>query len=141
MIRNIWNLPNITHKYFLEDISESPHIKSIFFQRFLSFINSIRISKKKCLSALAQFACKDQGSVTCQNLNLISKESGIQNVLEMNPRAVSQNICYAPVPDQDRWKVGFLKELLHLRQGHLELEANEFTLDEINTLIKEVATN
>ena len=50
MIRNIWNLPNTTDKYFIEEISGSKHLKSMLLQRYLSFIKSIRNSKKTILT-------------------------------------------------------------------------------------------
>ena len=84
--------------------------------------SALRNSKKKCLSALAEFACKDQGSTTCQNLNIISKESGLDDILERNPNMVLNNIIYSPIPEEDRWKVNMLDELLQVRSGLLELD-------------------
>ena len=49
LIRNIWNLPNTCHRYFIEAISESRHLKSIICERSLTFYQSLVNSKKKCL--------------------------------------------------------------------------------------------
>ena len=141
MIRNVWNLPNTTHKYFIEQISESPHLKTILCQRFLTFINSIRTSKKKCLSALAEVACCDQGSSTCQNLNLISELSGLENILEISPRMLSQQIVYEAVPESEAWRVPLLKELLSLKSNDLTLPDNFLTKDELEDLIRFTATS
>ena len=32
LFRNVWNVPNTTHKYFIEEISETRHIKTKLFQ-------------------------------------------------------------------------------------------------------------
>ena len=72
MIRNVWGLSNVAHKYLIEHVSSSKHIRTIVYQRFLTFIQSLMRSKKKCLTALAKFVVNDPGSTTCQNLNIIS---------------------------------------------------------------------
>ena len=140
MIRDIWNLPRNTHKYFIENISESKHLKSVIIQKYLTFILSIRNSKKKCLASLAKLACEDKSSTTSQNLDLISRESGIENVLEENPRTVANSLQYCPVPHEEEWRLGFLKELLLLRNGQMEVENDELSQEEINDLITIVAT-
>ena len=33
MIRTVWNLPNTTHRYFIEEISEAPHLKASLYKR------------------------------------------------------------------------------------------------------------
>ena len=93
------------------------------------------MSKKKCLSALAEVAINDQGSTTRMNLNLISAESGFQNVLEMDPRSIASNIVYARIPDEEQWKVDFLKEIMALRNGDLLLENDILMREEIQKLI------
>ena len=66
LVRTIWKLPNTAHTYFIEEISEFPHLKAILSQRFLSFMPSLLNSKKKCLSQLAKKTIYDQGSITGQ---------------------------------------------------------------------------
>ena len=140
MIRNVWGLSNIAHKYLMEHVSSSKHIRTIVYQRFLTFIQSLMRSKKKCLSALVNFVVNDPGSTTCQNLNIISKESGLTNILEKNPNFVKNSIMYAPIPAEDSWKVDLLDELLLLRSGDLELEGNEgLKFDELQALLKWVS--
>ena len=56
--------------------------------RFLTFIRSCRDSNKKCLSTLINRACKDQGSITKQNLNFIETES--DNMINMRMRQDKQ---------------------------------------------------
>ena len=133
MIRNAWGLSNVAHKYLMEHVSGSKHIRTVIFQRFLTFIQSLRNSKKRCLSALANFVVNDQGSTTCQNLNLITKESGLSFILD--------SIVYNSIPAEDYWKVDLLEELLLLRTGDFEFEGEEgLTFDEVQALIKWVSS-
>ena len=78
---------------------------------------------------------------TTEILNLIESESGCDDILNMNPKEVINNIVYARVPEDDIWRIDFPKELLILRQGNLELDENIFTSDEIKELIEFVATD
>ena len=135
MVRSVWNISNTAHRYLIEELSETKHIRTKLFQRYLNFIHSLRKSKKKCLSALADVAINDQGSTTRMNLNLISAESGCQDVLEMDPRSLADNIVYSRIPDEEQWKVDFLKEIMSLRSGDLVLENDILTGEEIQKLI------
>ena len=115
-------------------------VRSVWnFQRYLNFIDSIRKSKKKCLSSLAEVAINDQTSTTRQNLNLISAESGIVNVLEIDPRSVISNIEYERIPEEEQWKVDFLREIMSVRNGKLEFEDNKFDSKEIQTLVNYIS--
>ena len=50
MLENSWsvsfrckyNLPRSTHRYFMESITEMPHLKQILIKRFLSFVEQIK---------------------------------------------------------------------------------------------------
>ena len=86
----------------------------------------------------------DYGSVTKQNLNLISKESCIDTILEVSPSYVVSSMVYSPIPVGEEWRESFLKELLDLRKHHLELEWEDnvsFTYDELTDMIRLVATS
>ena len=86
----------------------------------------------------------DHGSVTKQNLTLISMESGFEDVLGVSPCSVVSSILYHPTPPGEEWRVGFLKELLELRKNSLELDWEDNIIlsnDEIEDLIRLVATS
>ena len=51
-IRIMFDLPIQTHTFFIEPVSESPHIKSILIKRFLNFVNAVRFSTKSILRNL-----------------------------------------------------------------------------------------
>ena len=140
MIRRIWNLPNTTHRYLIEEISNSRHIKISIFKRYLKFIDSLKVSQKPCLAALANLVCRDKHSITCQNIEYISKECDLINPVE-NPGGLNQ-AKYLEIPQEEVWRVCFLKELLQLQNpsGDLSLPDNFFTKKELKDLITYVAT-
>ena len=146
LVRHTWNLPNICHKYFIEEISGSSHLKAILCQRFLTFAQSLLSSKKKCLSQLAKKMVMDQGSISGQNLNFVSIESGYsrQSILKMAPKAVINEMKCFPVPEDSAWKVNILKELIDIRDSVLHIgtkdDENFLTKKEIEDLIVLVST-
>ena len=42
MIRSVWNISNTAHRYLIEELSGTKHIRTKLFLRYLNFINSIR---------------------------------------------------------------------------------------------------
>ena len=139
MIKLNWGLPWSTHKYFMEEISQSTHLRTKLFLRFLSFVKSSSKSCKSCLSALMKRACDDQGSVTRQNLNLIEQESGCHNILDQSYLDI-QNGLKPEVPEGEEWRINFLKELTDLRLNNCYLENDLFTKAKLATVIEYVCT-
>ena len=141
MIRAVWKLPNTTHRYFIEDISEAPHLKASLYKRYLNFVKDIVKSEKKCLSALALRVCHDQGSITRHNLNQIEKESKChEDILSLDANFVSSQIIYAQVPEGEKWRISLLKELIGVRNHEFFLEDDLLNEEEIEDLILFVAT-
>ena len=133
MVRLVWNLPNTTHKYLIEEISKKQHVKASLCQRYLIFVKTLRNSKKKCVASLANRVCNDQNSITKKNLNLIEEESNCIEILSLNPCYVSSQIKYAPIPNEEMWRVSLLEELIQIRSHDFVLEG--FTKKEIDDLI------
>ena len=122
LIRKVHNLPNTTHRYLLETISNAKHLKSTLYSRYLTFIHSLKNSKKDCLSSLVKIMTRDHGSVTSQNLVLIGKECEIDDPLHMAPNNVTNLIDYAPTPLGEEWRADFLLDLINLRKHNLDLD-------------------
>ena len=113
----------------------------MLYQRYLTFIRSLRNSKKKCLVNLVNRCCSDNGYITKQNLNLISRECNSNNILNENPRRICLNISYSPVPPEEEWRIDFLKEMILLRQNELLLEGDSVTINEIEDIIEFICTS
>ena len=58
------NIPRETHKYLIEPLSETKHISSVIYQRFLNFIQQINKSSKKLPKKLLKVLKHDVSSVT-----------------------------------------------------------------------------
>ena len=79
MLENTWNrsfrimydLPRNSHRYFVEPISESPHLKSVLIKKFLKFTEQIKNSKKDAIKNVFLKIRKNCQSVTGSNLRRI----------------------------------------------------------------------
>ena len=71
---------------------------------------------------------------------MISAESGFENVLDMDPRSVVSNIEYEKIPDEEQWKVEFLREIMSVRNGDLEFQDNQFEKKEIQILVNYISS-
>ena len=54
LVSTVFKVPNTTHRYLVEPLSDTVHMKVILFKRYLGFIHSILDSPKKCLSSLTR---------------------------------------------------------------------------------------
>ena len=58
----------------------------------------------------------------------------------MDPRSVVSNIEYEKIPDEEQWKVEFLREIMSVRNGELEFQDNQFEMKEIQTLVNYISS-
>ena len=143
-MRRVYGVPNTTHRYLIESLSKSSHLKAVIYKRYLSFVHSVVDSKKDCLSSLGKKMLGDCGSITNKNIELISKETGHENVMGMSPCEVVNGYQYSPVPESEEWRVGLLDELIDLRKGALKVEWDDgtrLTFNDLQGLIGFVAAS
>ena len=144
LVRTVYKVPNTTHRYLIESLTQSAHLKSILFKRYLTFIQSITDSERNSLSSLARKMAVDHGSMTCQNLAVIKQLTGCFDIIGMSPSAVVSSMKYAPTPLGEEWREAFLLELIDVRRNELELDWIDdvgLSLEQLNDLITLVATS
>ena len=108
-------------------------MKASLCQFLFIFVKTLGNSKKKCVASLANRVCNDQNSITKKNLNVIEEESNCIDILSLNPCFVSSQIRYAPIPNEEMWRVSLLEELIQIRSHDSVLEG--FSKKEIDELI------
>ena len=136
--RIMFDLPRETHRYFVEEVSEAPHLKTVLIKSFLSFVDSLRNSNKKALRNLFLKIRKDTQSVTGYNLRKILLLGNKGDVDLLNPIDANE-IKYYPVPEAEKWRIGFVKELTDIKFGRMTLDG--FTTEEINDLLHIICTS
>ena len=61
--------------------------------------------------------------------SLISEDSGYENVLDANPRYISSLIKYAEVPEEEKWRINILQELLLISDNKLQIDQKVSKMD------------
>ena len=117
----MFDIPIQTHTFFIEPVSESPHIKSILIKRFLYFVNAVRFSSKSILRNLYRMIAKDVRSVTGSNLRwilLLVNKGNVNNLLPTD----SAQIQYREENPDNKWKIDLVKEIVEVRNDKLQVE-------------------
>ena len=70
-VKIMYGLPWATHRYFIEPLTNRPHLRKLLIRRYLAFINKIEKSSKKALKALLEIARKDVRTTTGKNLRMM----------------------------------------------------------------------
>ena len=67
-IRNVFNLPWKTHRYWIEILSSSPHPKTFLLARYVKFANSLLSSKKPAVRYLSSLCYDDRRTLLGRTL-------------------------------------------------------------------------
>ena len=130
-IRLMFDLPLETHTWFIEPVSESPHIKSVLIKRFLTFVKALQSSSKFILRNLFNLISKDVRSTTGSNLRKILLLVNKDDVMNLQP-ADSTLIQYRKENEMNTWKIKMVKEIVEVRNETLNVEnLNEDELEAI----------
>ena len=137
-MRKMLRLPFNTHRFFLEPISESKHAIYSFYSRFLKFSMALKSCKKSIVRNLYHLSSCDCRSTTGSNyrkLMLLTKKSRIEDVSISDIKQLN----YVPTPDNEEWKLNFIKEIQEVKYGNMEIR--DFNAEDIKAIIEYVCTN
>ena len=137
-IRKMFHLPRETHRFFIEPLSDAPHLKFLLMKRFLGFTEQILRSKKKIPRQLFNMIKTNTLSVTGSNLRNIMMLVGKNNINEINVTDLD-TVAYFPVKDEDLWKIDLAKELVDIKCG--DATVHDFSDDEINDMLVDLCVN
>ena len=143
MMENSWNtavrvmfdLPQDTHRYFIEPISETRHLKFVLIDRFLNFLTQIEKSTKQVPKQLLKFIKRDARSTTGSNLRNILLLTGKDTIDEIS-RDDTKALKYYECEPENQWKIKMLTELIDVKNNKLTVEGfNHDELDEMVTFL------
>ena len=110
-----------THRYLVEPVSDQMHLKKILIKRFLSFIQQINKSSKLIPKQLLNVIMNDTRSVTRSNLKRILIQTKKTKVEDVTSKDI-EDIEYAKMCQEDKWRIEMIKELTDIKFGQLELD-------------------
>ena len=135
--RIMLGLPRQSHRYFVEPLSGTKHIRFSLLERYIKFVKNVESSNNNALNRALLMIKEDCRSITGRNLRHIMKMSGKTNVNELEI-GCTKGLLYNPIPDGEAWRVAFAEELLEMRNGTLG-DVN-LTRKEIDEILIEVTT-
>ena len=130
----MFGLHRETHGYLVEAVSEKPHLKTILISKFF-FYWPDKKSKKIALKELYNTIKEDTQSITGNNLRRIILLCDKNNADELETND-ENGILYKPIPENERWRIGLVKELIDIKYG--EYEVNGFNFKEIEDILDTV---
>jgi hypothetical protein len=130
-VKVMYDLPYATHRWIIEPVSDSTHVRRILINWFLNFLKQIKKSSKIVTNMLLRTIQNNVRSVTGYNLRRIMLESGKNNVDQLKDVGIN-NIEYHPVSNDDKWKIKVIKECIDVKFGRLEIEA--FSSEELEEI-------
>ena len=132
-IRKMLDLPLRTHKYLIEPISQTRHLKRLLIKRFVSFILQIRKSSKRAPNQLLNVLYFDTRSVTGNNIREILKLTNKWRIEEVRSRDVDE-ISYQLIPDEEKWRIGVINDLFKVSNDEMEIQ--NFSKHEVKSMLE-----
>ena len=133
-IRNALKLDRCTHRYLLEPLSESLHIKTLIISRYVSFYRSLIDSKKFPVRFLARISQHDQRTVLGRVLSTISYLCNC-DIESLSPKLVKEKVTFRVVPESEKWRLSLSKELYKIRDEK-NYESPGFSTDETEAMLR-----
>ena len=134
MVKITFNLPRESHRYLIEPISQTSHLKMQLVKKFIKFSTTLSTCDKPHIRYLQNIQKNDFRSVFGRNCRNICAEDGS---LEIENVSIS-NLNYNPVPINEEHRIPLIQELLEIRAGRLE---TQLTKDEIKSMINILCIN
>ena len=138
-VRNIFNLPWTTHRYWIENISNCLHPQVMLCSRYVKFYQSLISSKKSSVRFLSRLLENDRRTVFGRTLSHLRSECEVAANKELSADLVKSKMKYFAVPEVEQWRADPLHELLLARQGHLSID--NFTREEIDCMVDNLCTS
>ena len=115
-VRKMFRVDRKTHRYLIEPISKMPHIRSGLIQRSIGFMKRFVTSRKSVLGYAFEIFSKDCRSTTGSNLRNILLETEAYRFEDLVLKDL-RKIKFMPVPDEERWRIPIIQDLLDVRDG------------------------
>ena len=146
MVENTWNVsmrlmldvPRETHRYLIEPLSNTTHIRTIFVKRFLTFLGQIKKSNKTASKHLLESILQDSRSTTGSNLRNILLQTDKSDVSELVPNDAFK-IKYHPVNPQEEWRVSFIRDIIDGKNDQVNITNIEE--DDLDAMLNALCTS
>ena len=134
MVRYFFDIHRTTHRFLIQPISYTSHLKVKLVKRFTQFCKTLSTCDKPQLKYLSKIQQTDYRSVFGRNVRNICEEAKVSTLDEV----FISNISYMPTPRDEEWRIPLVIELLELKAGRLN---SNLTIQEIETILNDTCSN
>ncbi len=135
--RIILKIPRNSHRYFLEPLTNSRHIRFSLMKRFISFVEKVSNSPKSILRTFLNVIKSDCRSTTGKNLRRIMLLVDKTNIDHIVPSDLGNQV-YAPVKKEDEWRLQMAKEIIEVKNRNAKIYS--FSTRELDEILEEIMT-
>ena len=118
-IRMVYGVPPTTHRYLVEPLAGCPHAKTMLSCRYVKFKEMLFHSNKQMVNLLAMMAAGDHRTVMGNTLSKLKRELAGHDLTCNN---IKSYMKYFPVPEQEKWRLEFLGELMEADAKTVNIE-------------------
>ena len=124
-MRDYFEVSRLTHRYLIEEISQTMHPLVALSCRFINFDKSLKYSKKPSIQLLVNLKRYDTRTVHGNNLAQIAKRSDTDDLNNISSYIVKTNMKYSVIPENETWRLSVIND-------HLE----NFDQNDINNILQ-----
>ena len=84
---------------------------------------------------------KNVNSVTGRNIRHVLDITGNDDIFKIKIDDVKKNHKFCELQEDDKWKVGFVKEIVNIGQNVCELDKNLMTKEELSDILVYLTTS
>ena len=134
-VKVLFDLPRETHRYFIEPVSETLHLKTMLCSRFLSFFNSLQTSNKMAVRLLSNLCKNNRMTTLGKNIWNIAEDCNCEPIFLTKCR-IKSSLKFSILSEENEWKIPILKELVSVRLDKLNIPG--FEMDEVSAIIRQL---
>ena len=136
-IRDIFELPRGTHRYFIEDISDHLHPLVMINSRFIKFHQSLQDNPKPSVKFLSNISSLNNRTSYCQNLKGITRKCK-EEAVNLTPQLIKRKMKYCEVEEENKWKTKIVKDLMELKCNLIDIDILDDDSIDQDTLVSQL---
>ena len=138
-VKLAWNLPRSTHNYFLEHLlaKDMRSARQQILSQYIGFLKRLGKSVSSEVRIMRSIAAQDIRSVTGRNCSNLCQEFSV-DPWQVSASSFSRGYKQYELPDQDRWRLSFLMDLLKQKYA---MQACDENTDVVTELIESLCSS
>ena len=136
-MRSALDIDRCTHRYLVEPLSQSLHLKTMLLSRYVTFYESLIESNKMPVRFLARLNGHDNETVLGRNLANLAQMCSVK-ISELSSNMIKRKVMYRATPDNEKWRVNMALELISARDSTIEVQG--FKENELETMLSYICT-